>query len=235
MSNQMMRSRDASSTQLAFVLVVSFFGLVVSSALLRPPVSFVALPSDRRILVAFIYDIVCVSGIFAVLFPVACSKLVGIQSSIPQTSGELRIRATEFLGIKILHGHHTSGESAKHELFIAGKIFCATCYGLLTGAVLSFTIMTAFALSGWAGLAGGASEYLLYCIGVAAVVAGLLQIFVPDIGAKTRFISAFVFVLGTVLMLLATDLLAANVVSDLFTILLAVFWLLSRMSLSHRS
>lgn len=235
MSNQMIRSRYGRSAHLAFVLAVSFFGLGVSSALLRHPVSFVALPSDRRILVAFFYDIVCISGMFAVLFPVACSKLVGIQSSLPQTSGELRIRATEFLGTKILHGHHTSEESAKHELFIADKSLCATCYGLLTGTVLSFTIMTVFALSGWAGLAGGASEYLLYCIGVAAVLAGLLQILVPDVGAKTRFVSAFVFVLGTALMLLATDLLAANVVSDSFIMLLAVFWLLSRISLSHRS
>lgn len=184
---------------------------------------------------AFLYDIICVSGTFAVLFPVACSKLVGIQSSLLHRSGEHRIRATEFLGIKILHGHHTSEESAKHELFIAGKIFCATCYGLLTGAVISFTIMTVFALSGWAGLAGGGSGYLLYCIGVAAVMAGLLQILVPDVGAKTRFVSAFVFVIGTALMLLATDLLAANVASDSFIILLAVFWLLSRISLSHRS
>jgi hypothetical protein len=235
MSNQMMNGQDRHSTHLAFVLVVSIFGLVISGVSLRNPVSFVVVSADRRVMMALAYDLVCIIGMAAVLFPVACSKIVGVRGSLAQAPEQLGIRATEFLGVQILHGHHTSEDSAKHELLITGKSFCATCYGLLTGAVLSFAIITAFALSGWSGWADGSPACFLYCIGVAAVITGLLQILTPDVGAKARFISASVFVLGTSLILLATDLLAANLMSDLFIILLAVFWLLSRISLSHRS
>ena len=67
------------------------------------------------------------------------------------------------------------------------------------------------------------------------MITGLLQPLMTDVGAKVRFVLAFVFVVGTSLMLLATELLAANLVADLFVVLLAIFLLLSRISLSHRN
>jgi hypothetical protein len=95
--------------------------------------------------------------------------------------------------------------------------------------------MTAFAVSGWQGWVGTYSAYLAYYVGVAAVITGLLQPLVLEVGAKARFVLAFVFVVGTSLMLLVTELLTANLMADLFVILLAIFWLLSRISLSHWS
>jgi hypothetical protein len=95
--------------------------------------------------------------------------------------------------------------------------------------------MTAFVVSGWSGWTGIFPAYFVYYVGVAAVVTGLLQTLVPNAGAKARFVLALVFVAGTSLMLLATELLSRNLVADMFVILLAVFWLLSRTSLSHRS
>jgi hypothetical protein len=96
------------------------------------------------------------------------------------------------------------------------------------------TTMTAFLISGWSGWTSIYPAYLVYYVGVAAVITGLLQTLVPEAGAKARFVLAFVFVVGTSLMLLATELLSASLLADLFVILLAVFWLLSRISLSHR-
>lgn len=75
----------------------------------------------------------------------------------------------------------------------------------------------------------------MYYVGVAAVVLGLAQTLVLRLGARARFILAMVFVVGTSLMLLATDLITADFMADLFVVLLAVFWLLSRISLSHRT
>jgi len=232
----MKRDQEKHVAYAAFLLVVSIFGLVISTALLRNPFSFGTAPSYRRALTAFAYDLECIVGILAVLFPIACSRVVGTRFFSAETPQVLGIRATRFLGLLVVHGHHASGsELTKHELFVGGRSFCATCYGLLAGAAVSLTITTAFAVSGWPGWIGTYSAYLVYYVGVAAVVTGLLQPLVAEVGAKARFVLAFAFVVGTSLMLLATDLLAANLVADLFVVLLAIFWLLSRISLSHRS
>jgi hypothetical protein len=232
----MMRGKEQHGAYVAFVLAVSIFGLVISTALLTNPVSFDAASGYRRVLIVLAFDLVCIAGIFAVLFPVACSGLLGVRFSSAEMSGRFGMRATGFLGVLIIHGHHLPGsESTKHELFFRGRSFCATCYGLLTGAVVSLTIMTMFVASGWSAWNNVYPAYLVYYIGVVWVVTGLLQTLVPEAGAKARFVLAFVFVAGTSLMLLATELLSKNLVADLFVILLAVFWLLSRISLSHRS
>ncbi len=220
----------------AFLLLVSIFGLVISTALLRNLFSFGAAPGYRRTLMALVYDLVCTTGILAVLFPITCSRVTGARFSSAESPQSFGIRTTRFLGLLVLHGHHPSGsELTKHELLVRGRSYCATCYGLLTGAVVSLTIMTALAASGWQGWVGTYSAYLVYYVGVAAVITGLLQPLVLEVGAKARFVLAFVFVVGTSLMLLATELLTANLMADLFVILLAIFWLLSRISLSHWS
>ena len=231
----MMRDRKKHVAHVAFVVVVSIFGLVISTALLRNPTPLSAGADGRRILVALAYDLVCIVGILAVLFPIACSGVLGVRVSSAESPEKFGISATRFLGVLVVHGHHPlESESAKHELLLRERSFCATCYGLLTGAAVSLTTVTGFAVSGWPGWIGNYPAYLLYCVGVAAVITGLAQTLMPDAGAKARFVLAFVFVTGTGLMLLATNLLTANLMADLFVVVLAIFWLLSRISLSHR-
>ena len=170
------------------------------------------------------------------MFPVACSRAFGAQFSSLESAQVPGIRATRLLGVLVVHGHHTSGsELTKHELLVCRRSFCATCYGLLTGAVVSLAIITALVVSDWPGWIDKYPVIFAYSVGVVAVIIGLLQPLMTDIGAKTRFVLAFLFVLGTSLMLLATELLTANLVADLFVVLLAIFWLLSRISLSHRN
>ena len=231
----MMRDREKHVAHIAFVVVVSVFGLVISTALLRSPAPPPAGSDGRRILVALAYDLVCVTGLLAVLFPLACSGILGARVSFAEAPERFGMRATRFLGVLVVHGHHPlESESAKHELLFRERSFCATCYGLLTGAAVSLTAVTGFAVSGWPGWIGNYPAYLLYCAGVAAVITGLAQTLMPDAGAKAKFVLAFVFVAGTGLMLLATDLLTANLMADLFVVVLGIFWLLSRISLSHR-
>ena len=182
-----------------------------------------------------VYGAVCIAGMLAVLFPVACSRGLGAHLSSIEPGQVLGIQATRLLGLTIIHGHHSSeSELKKHELLVRGRSFCATCYGLLTGAVISLIIITAFSFSGWPGWIRIYS-YVTYYVGVVMVIIGLLQPLITDVDAKTRFASAFVFVVGTSLMLLTTELLTANLLADLFVVLLVVFWLLSRISLINRN
>jgi len=230
-----MRTLETHDTYASFILVASIFGLAVSAAFLGKPILFVAASNERRVMIAFAYDLVCIVGMLAVLFPVACSQILGIRDLPTEASQEGGIRATRFMSVQILHGHHPLESTKRHELLIMGRSFCATCYGLLAGAVLSLVTVTVFGLSGWSVWTDTHPAYFMYLLGVSGVIVGLSQVLMPSIRARARFALSFLFVVGTGLMLLSTDLLTANLNADLFVILLAVFWVLSRISLSHRS
>ena len=227
-----MRRQKTRLGLVAFFLAVSAFGLVISASLLGTSSTFPSELSGRRTLVALAYGTVCFAGIMAALFPIACSGFLGIRKSLTEDKGNLETRATRVFSLLLLHGHHPAGSDEKgHELRLGGKSYCATCFGLLTGAVVSLTVIVAFALSGWRD---GGFAYALYFVGVVVVIIGLIPSLGMRIGARARFALAAFFVLGTCLMLLATDLLTADLIADLFVVLLGVFWLLSRISLSHR-
>ncbi len=231
-----MRAQEKHVILVAFVFLVSIFGLSISVALLGNPASASEDPTNRRVIIALVYDCVCVAGILAALFPLPCSGAVGPRRSLAEGREDIQRRITKILGIRFLHGHHpVKPELAVHELLIGGKSYCATCYGLLSGAVLSLTVVTVFASSSWIGWAGSGLVLFVYYAGVAAVILGLTQTLVLRLGARARFAAAMAFVVGTSLMLVATDLLTADFAADFFVVLLAVFWLLSRISLSHRS
>jgi len=227
-----MESQEKRRGLIVFFLAVSAFAFVVSAILLGISPSFSSEFSGRRAFVALAYGAVCVAGIVAALFPVACSGFLGIRRSLLESEGNLETRATRIFSLLLLHGHHPAGSGEKgHELWLGGKSYCATCFGLLAGAVVSLTVMLAFALSGWRGdgLARG-----LYFLGVTLVIVGMVPCLKLEIGARERFGLAMLFVVGTSLTLVATDVLTSNLIADLFVVLVVVFWLLSRISLSHR-
>jgi hypothetical protein len=227
-----MRSQETRLGPVAFFLAVSAFGLFVSASLLGNSPPFPSEISGRRALVALAYGAVCVAGILAALFPVACSGFLGIQRSRIEDMARFEASATRVFGVLLLHGHHPAErEEKEHELRVGGKSFCATCFGLLAGAMVSLAMIAAFAPSGWSD---DRFAYALYYAGIVGVILGLVPVLVLGVGARARLALAAVFVLGTCLMLVATDILTANLIADLYVVLLAVFWLLSRISLSHR-
>jgi len=183
--------------------------------------------------VGFIYGFICLAGIFAAFFPGPCSRLLGVRRSGEQYLRGLDARATRILGILLFHGHHPLGDegSAMHELRLGGKSFCASCFGLLTGATLSLITLAVFLFSDWAD---GYLVHFLYLSGLGGIVLGFVPALLA-IGARTRFVLGTVFVTGTCLMLIAMDVATANLTADLFVVLLALFWLICRISLSHRN
>jgi hypothetical protein len=185
----------------------------------------------RKIVVGFVYGFICLAGMFAAFFPRPCSRVLGVRRSGEQYLRGLDARATRIFGILLFHGHHPLGDegSAMHELRLGGKSFCASCFGLLTGAIISLITIAVFLFSDWAD---GCLVYLLYFSGLGGIVLG----FVPallGIGARARYVLGTVFVTGTCLMLIAMDIATANLTCDLFVVLLALFWLICRISLSH--
>jgi len=216
-----------------FLLLVSSFGMIISTSMLeqrmQPTIEF----EGRKIAVGFIYGSICLSGMFAAFFPGPCSRLVGVRRSGEQNMRGLDARATRIFGILLLHGHHPLGDesSTTHELRFREKSYCASCFGLLAGAIISLMAIAVFLFSDWAD---GYLAHLLYFSGLGGVVLGLVPAFL-GVGARTRFVLGMTFAAGTCVMLIAMDVATANLTADLLVVLLALFWLISRISLSHRN
>jgi hypothetical protein len=196
---------------------------------MQPTIEF----AGRKILVGFIYGFICLGGTFAVFFPGPCSRLVGVRRSGEQYLRGLDARATSIFGVLLLHGHHPPGDErgTTHELRFRGKSFCASCFGLLTGAIMSLMAIVVFLFSDWAD---GYLAHFLYFLGLGGVALGLVPALLC-VGARTRFVLGMIFVSGTCVMLIAMDVATANLTADLLVVLLVLFWLLSRISLSHRN
>jgi len=220
---------------LLFLVWVSFFGLILTVLLaVYPPNSkedFVW----RKPVVGSAFGVVCVLGILAVFFPNTCSRFFDIRK--PEKS------QNRFLGFKrkvsishstssTLHGHHpTCGHFSSHVFRIGGRMFCATCSGLLLGALIALAGIGMYFFGSWQM---GQNAFLSVLVGAVGVVLGLLQSPLPILqkGVIRLFSSTF-FVVGTFLILVSIEELAHNTSVDLFFVALSVLWLATRISLSQ--
>jgi hypothetical protein len=228
-----MRSKYTRPLYIVFLILVSSFGLIISTSMLEQPMQPAIEFGGRKIIVGLIYGLVCLGGMLAVFFPGPCSRPLEVRRSGEQYLKGLDVRATRIFGILLLHGHHPLGDerSATHEMCFRGKSFCASCFGLLTGAIISLMALAVFLFSNWAD---GYLAHFLYFSGLGGILSGLVPA-ILGVGARTRFVLGTVFVTGTYLMLIAMDVATANLTADLLVVLLVLFWLISRISLSHRN
>ena len=228
-----MRSKRTRLIYILFLVFVSSFGLILSISMLEQPLQATFEFTGRRIIVGIIYGFICLCGMFAAFFPGPCSRLVGVRRFGDQYLRDLDGRATRILGILLLHGHHPLEDqgTTTHELRFRGKSFCASCFGLLTGASISLVVIVVFLFSDWAD---GYLARSLYFLGLGGVALGLVPALL-NVSARTRFVLEMIFVTGTCVMLIAMDVATANLTADLFVVSLVLFWLISRILLSHRN
>jgi hypothetical protein len=220
---------------LLFLVSVSSFGLILTVLLaFYPPISqenFVW----RKTLVGSTYSVVCVLGILAVFFPKTCSRFFD--------AGKREKRQNRFYGFKrsvsishmtsqTLRGHHpVCGRFSAHVFRLNGKLFCATCSGLFLGALVALAGVGMFFFGNWQ-IEQNAS--LVVLVGAGGVILGLLQSPLPTLqNSIIRLFSSTFFVIGTFLILVGIEELAHSTSVDLFLVILSVFWLTTRISLSQ--
>jgi len=213
---------------LMFLTGVSFFGLLLVGVLaLNPPTvkdSFVW----RKPLVGSLFGSICIFGIMAVFFPRQCSAM--FDSGKKEKHEHTDKSRFGFHGtLSMARGHHPDCEKFSDHVFrIKGRRFCAACAGLLLGGLVSLVGAFPYFFGGWRIEPISLQVVLAGLLGVAG---GLLQFKV-----KTNFVRLFLnttFVLGAFLLLIGIDELVQNVFADLFLVILVVFWLFTRISLSQ--
>jgi hypothetical protein len=202
---------------LIFCVAVSIFGIVLITIWANsPPVSNENL-SWRKPVVGFLFSFICILGSLASLFPRTCSEAFHF-SGEPMSADTRRT-------LSVSHHPNCEGFSA-HVVGIKGRLRCAACTGLLLGAIMALVGAIVY-FSGWLQIENG---YILSFVGAVGVIVGFLQF--KFIG-YVRLISNSIFVLGAFLCLIGVDQVSQSVANDVFTLMLMVFWILTRIELSQ--
>jgi len=180
----------------------------------------------RKPLIGSIFGLICIFGILAVFYPTQCSRVFNFKKEKPSRPylGKFTSHGTS----STLQGHHPECKNfVAHVFRIGDKTFCAACTGLLLGGFLALVGTLLYFFSNWHV---EQSSSLMVWVGVLGVGFGLFQF---KFRSFVRLFLNVFFVLGTFFVLIEVDKLIHSVTVDLFLVALILFWLFTRISLSH--
>jgi hypothetical protein len=169
---------------------------------------------------------VCILGIFAVLCPNPCSRILNFEKQDGYESSSRKAHEST------LRGHHFTCEGySTHVLCIGDKRFCATCSGLSVGAIV---VLVGIGLYFFGNMRIGETPFMLVSVGAVGVVLGLFYPLIPRFrNGFTRFSLSVLFAVGSFLILVGMEEAAANTSNDLFFVALSILWIFTRVSLSQ--
>ncbi len=219
---------------LLFLMCVSFFGLFLVGILtFNPPVAE-SLPW-RKPVIGSVFGSICVLGSLAALFPKKCLGAIHpkkeenpVKRYRSSQESNFRKRGVRFA----VRGHHPDcGNFSGHVFKVGNRTFCTSCTGLLLGALISLIANILYFSDAWQ--LDQKSLPTVY-FGILGISFGLLQFpFFKNRKSPLRFLLNLFFVLGAFLILVEIDTLVQSTVLDLFLMLLIVFWIFTRISLSQ--
>ena len=113
-------------------LVLSAVGMILVLIALGSDLSPVTQQNPVHLI---IFVALCALGAVATLFPRSCSPEIRVTDDLHPS------RYTDFLGIRVIHGHHSdSRRFSNHEIRLGEKRICAGCLGLLAGSFIAIII-----------------------------------------------------------------------------------------------
>ncbi len=202
----------------ALYVTVSLIGVLIILIIVLKPLPMSNGFPFMKTLIGVIFNAVCLTGVFAALFPKKCSKLLFKEEGNAE-SPQRKVK-----------GHHPDCEAfSTHVVRIRGHTLCAACTGLLIGGISAMLFSTAY-FSGFLSLGEAVSQLIL--IGVLGVVLVFLGQMVKGF---TRLLLNMFFPIGSMLILIGVDKLFENVFLDIFLNALIVFWILTRITVSSWS
>jgi len=204
---------------LMFLLYMSLFGVLLSMLLAFFPPSLHEDFGWRKPIVGSVFGLICVLGVVAAFFPKQCTNVLSFRKE----------RGPAFHGDSELGGHHPHcGNFSPHVFQIENRRLCVACTGLTMGGLLALFGTVIYFFVGWRV---EQNNVLMVLAGLLAVALGLFQFRVRQRGV--RFSLNAGFVLGAFWGLVGIDGLLQSVIADLFLVALIVFWLFTRISISH--
>jgi hypothetical protein len=219
-----MRRCKQSGFALPFSIAVSAFGFLMILALAVSGRGSTITATWRKPVVGSVFALVCLLGIVLAESPRKCSETYGHRRSMRKTN--LPAHASSFV-VKMKGHHHDCGMFTTHTIQVSGHVLCAACTGLILGALVALfgTAVYFFAQFDW-------PQFGLFAvgIGVLAMTLGFLQL---KFESFARLMVNMLFVLGGFLILVGMDELTGSLFADLFSIVLIVFWLFTRILLSQ--
>ena len=213
-----------------YYLGVSLIGLgLLTVPTFHSPTATASFPMQKQ-LTGGLFAVICVLGIAAGLSPSRCSRVLHFRESSSKSLGETEQISNEEPSVK-LRGHHpTCGTFSSHVFSYGGRVYCAGCMGLVTGAILA--VFGDFLYSFMSMDIGGGST-LVFWLGFVGVVCGLLQYSFPVDRSDVHFFLNVMFVLGAFFLLVGVNEVAGSLVLNLYFLALTIFWIVTRVALSQ--
>jgi hypothetical protein len=211
---------------LLFLVSVSIFGLLLSIVFTVYPPKLEDNFALRNVTVGLAFAVVCILGILAALRPSSCSEILNFEKRDRNEYSSRRVHESA------LRGHHPMCERySPHVLCVGDRRFCATCSGLLVGAIV---VLVGIGMYFFGNLQIGEKPFILVLMGEVGVVLGLFYPFMPEFrNGFARFFASILFAVGSFLILVSMDEAVANTSIDLFFVALSVQWIFTRLSLSQ--
>ena len=223
-----MRDRKLDTIVLLFLISVSFFGLfLVVISVFNSPVAQEHF-TFRKPLVGLAFSAVCVSGVFAVLSSGSCGGIIHFKKR------KKNLHNSTEPNTLVLLGHHAScTHYSTHVIQASGKILCATCSGLLVGAVIS---LVGIGLFFFVNLPIWGDPLLLVFVGIFGVASGLLYPSVPVKAQNSypRFFVGALLAVGSFFILVGVEKAISSLAIDFFVIVLSALWVVLKIHLSRR-
>jgi hypothetical protein len=206
-----------------FLVSTSIFSLILILYLLIIDSNFAKIVF-HNIIVGLTFSIVCIIGGIAAIYPSKCEKILSSKNSKKKDfihSKKANSRAHHYL-CKEYHGH---------TFQIGNEYFCATCSGLLTGAIFGI-IGSVWYFSGFFQID---NIIFLTPAGFIGVSFGLFQSLIPKLnGARSRLLAGISLVLGAYILLINIDRSGGGTFVDLFFIVISIFWIFTKINLSQK-
>lgn len=208
-----------------FLILISIFSLILTAYLIMYPKNFEDRYPFHNVIVGATFVSVCFTGSIASIYPNPCGKIL----SSKMINNSNKIHFAKKLNFQ---GHHYPCEKySNHTLKTGKKYFCATCSGLLFGAILGI-IGSIWYFSGYFPVE---RISILAPLAMISVFFGLFQSVLPKMKrALPRFFAGKSLVTGAFILLASLDQVINSTFIDLFYVLISMFWVLTKINLSQR-
>jgi hypothetical protein len=211
-------------------IVLSYLGLsVAGAALLVVFVSMTPAPTRtlallEKIFVAGVFISICVFGVSFSLRPNWVRPFISKKDNTEKNHSEALQRS--------FRGHHPDCKTFEnHRMIYQNKTWCAGCFGLLIGCFLSILLMMLYVVVPFQQPL--TISRLLFFLGLLVIAFVYLESILGSRRSIIHVLSNALLVLSFFLITTSMVELSGKVVYGLFTILLCILWLDTRIQLSR--